>query len=112
MKAEALKGHLDGLLLAVLAPGPRHGYGVIEALKAASGGRLSLPTGTVYPALLRLQRGGLVSSSWSTVSGRQRRTYELTGAGRRALEAERRSWRDFAATITPILEGHPCPATP
>lgn len=112
MKAEALKGHLDGLLLAVLEPGPLHGYAVIEALKARSGGRLTLPTGTIYPALQRLERAALVSSSWSTVSGRRRRSYQLTLAGRRALTAERGYWREFAAAVTPILEGHPWPATP
>ena len=54
MKAQALHGHLDALLLSVLEGGPLHGYAVIEALKARSGGALSLPTGTVYPALERL----------------------------------------------------------
>jgi Fe2+ or Zn2+ uptake regulation protein len=73
MRAEALKGHLDGLLLAVLEPGPLHGYAVIERLRAGSGGRIDLPTGTVYPALHRLERAGLVRSRWSSESGRRRR---------------------------------------
>jgi hypothetical protein len=60
MRAEVLKGHLDGLLLATLEAGPRHGYAVMEALRAGSGGRFDLPTGTVYPALHRLERAGLV----------------------------------------------------
>jgi PadR family transcriptional regulator, regulatory protein PadR len=105
MKPGMLKGHLDGLLLCMLEAGPMHGYAVIEALKARSGGRLALPTGTVYPALQRLDNAGLVSTSWSTVSGRRRRTYQLTAAGRRALEVERGAWRDFAAAVAPILEG-------
>lgn len=112
MKAEALKGQLDGLLLAVLEPGPLHGYAVIAKLKMRSGGRLALPTGTVYPALQRLQRAGLVSSSWSTVGGRRRRTYELTSAGHRALATERGSWREFATTIGSVLGETPWPATP
>jgi len=69
MRAEALKGHLDGLLLAALEPGPLHGYAVIEQLRAGSGGRIDLPTGTVYPALHRLERAGLVRSRWSSESG-------------------------------------------
>jgi len=50
MRAEELKGHLDALLLAALEDGPRHGYAVIEALRQSTGGRLDLPTGTIYPA--------------------------------------------------------------
>ena len=49
MRVEALKGHLDGLLLATLETGPRHGYAVMEAVRAGSGDRFDLPTGTVYP---------------------------------------------------------------
>lgn len=53
MRAETLKGHLDGLLLACLEAGPRHGYAIMEALRSGSGGQFDLPTGTVYPALRR-----------------------------------------------------------
>ena len=60
MRAETLKGHLDGMLLASLEAGPRHGYAIMEALRAGSGGQFDLPTGTVYPALRRLERAGLV----------------------------------------------------
>ena len=58
MKGQALKGHLDGMMLATLEDGPRHGYAVMEALRAGSGGQFDLPTGTVYPALRRLERAG------------------------------------------------------
>ena len=61
MRAEELKGHLDALLLATLEDGPRHGYAVIETLRQATGGRLNLPTGTIYPALRRLERAGLIA---------------------------------------------------
>jgi PadR family transcriptional regulator PadR len=103
MKAQALHGHLDALLLAVLEAGSMHGYAIIEALKARSGGSLNLPTGTIYPALRRLERAGYVDSSWSTVSGRERRTYQLTDAGHRALTSERTSWREFSATVGRFL---------
>jgi DNA-binding PadR family transcriptional regulator len=111
MRAEILKGHLDTLLLATLEVGPRHGYAIKEALRAGSGGRFDLPTGTVYPALHRLERAGLVRSTWSTVGGRHRRTYELTADGRRMLGAERVSWQEFAAAVSALLEGTQCPAT-
>lgn len=103
MKAQALHGHLDALLLSVLEGGPLHGYAVIESLKARSGGSLNLPTGTVYPALRRLERAGFVDSTWSTVNGRERRTYELTGSGRRALAGERANWNEFSSTVGRFL---------
>lgn len=107
MKADALRGHLDALLLAVLDDEPRHGYAIIEALQERTGGQLALPTGTVYPALRRLERAGLVESAWSTVGGRERRTYQLTSAGRRSLSAERTAWREFTSTIGAVLIPRP-----
>jgi len=110
MRAEILKGHLDGLLLAVLETGPLHGYAVIEAVRSGSGGTFDLPTGTVYPALHRLERAGLVHATWSVVGGRRRRTYELSAAGRRALAAERSTWQRFATAVSALLEPGPAPA--
>ncbi len=110
-EAQALKGHLDMLLLAALEAGPRHGYAVKEALRAGSDGRFDLPTGTVYPALHRLEGAGLITGSWSIVDGRRRRTYQLTAAGQRKLHADRGAWRDFAATVSGLLEAKPWPAT-
>src|SRR5215813_8656538 len=82
MRAEELKGHLDAVLLAALEDGPRHGYAVIEALRQSTSGRLDLPTGTIYPALRRLEQAGLIRGAWSVVGGRRRREYRLTAAGR------------------------------
>jgi PadR family transcriptional regulator, regulatory protein PadR len=109
MRAEALKGHLDAMLLAALEDGPRHGYAVIEALRDNTGGRLDLPTGTIYPALRRLEGAGLITGSWSVVGGRRRREYQLTAAGSRALSGRRADWRDFSAMVSAALEGRPCP---
>mgnify|MGYP001397729003 CR=1 FL=1 len=102
MRAEALKGHLDPLILAVLEPAPLHGYAIIEQLKQRSGGSLSLPEGTVYPALHRLEAGGFLSSAWSD-GNRRRRVYRLTRAGRRELGARRGEWQSFAAAIEAVL---------
>ena len=109
--AQALKGHLDVLLLAALEDGPRHGYAVKEVLREGSGGRFDLPTGTIYPALHRLEKAGLIAGSWSVVDGRRRRTYRLTPAGRRRLGTDRGTWREFAAAVTAVLDGRPWPAT-
>lgn len=112
MRAETLKGHLDGMLLAVLEAEPRHGYGIMEALRAGSDGQFDLPTGTVYPALHRLERAGLVQASWSVNSGRRRRLYQLTPAGRHALDTERRTWRNFSAAVTALLRPAPPAVSP
>lgn len=110
MKADALRGHLDALLLATLDGKQLHGYAIIEALQQRSGGALDLPTGTVYPALRRLERAGYVQSAWSTVGGRQRRTYRLTHSGAEALRAERRAWREFTSAIEGVLQSRTAPA--
>lgn len=105
MRAEVLKGHLDGLLLAVLEVGPKHGYAVIEALRNGSGGTFDLPTGTVYPALRRLEAAGLVLGSWSDAAGRRRRVYHLTPAGRRTLQEQRQTWHRFSGAVNAVLNG-------
>jgi transcriptional regulator len=101
--AEALKGHLDSLILAVVAAEPAHGYAIIEELKRRSGGAFDLPEGTVYPALHRLERAGLLASGWSAASGRRRRVYRLTRRGRRRLEASRSEWQTFAHAVDAVL---------
>lgn len=111
MNADAVKGHLDSILLATLDARPLHGYAIMEAVRVGSRASFDLPTGTVYPALHRLERAGLVRSRWSTVSGRRRRTYELTEHGRRRLGEERQSWRRFARTVSTLLGGAPAGAT-
>ena len=105
MRPEVLKGHLDSILLAALEPEPLHGYAIMETLRERSRFSFDLPTGTVYPALHRLERAGLITSDWSIVSGRRRRTYRLTDAGRRQLQNERASWREFSRTVSTLLGG-------
>jgi PadR family transcriptional regulator, regulatory protein PadR len=109
MKPDMVRGHLDALILSVLEHVPLHGYAVMEALRQRTGGALDLPTGTLYPALRRLERSGYVRSEWSTVAGRERRTYRLTASGRRKLVAERSGWRDFATLIDAVLRPSPTP---
>jgi len=101
--AEALKGHLDSLILAVVADAPSHGYAIIEELKGRSGGVFTLPEGTVYPALHRLERSGLLESEWSPEGGRKRRIYRLTRRGRKQLEAKKNDWHEFAQAVEAVL---------
>jgi DNA-binding PadR family transcriptional regulator len=103
MRAESLKGHLDALVLAVLRDEPAHGYAVIEQLKRRSGGAFNLPEGTVYPVLHRLEAEGLLSSAWSTASGRKRRVYRLTRRGQNALVRQRDDWQSFANAVQAVL---------
>jgi transcriptional regulator len=105
MRSDALKGHLDGLLLAVLADGPAHGYAVIAELGRRSAGALELPEGTVYPALHRLEKSGWLASRWSTDAPRRRRVYELTASGREALATQREQWRGFVTAVDAVLGG-------
>ena len=83
------------------------GYAVLEVLRERSGGQISLPSGTVYPALHRLEAIGLVTSGWSQVSGRKRRVYELTDAGLRALDEHQRSWQAMAEAVSSVMSGAP-----
>lgn len=103
MKAEALRGQLDALVLATLRDGPAHGYAVIEQLKRRSEGAFDLAEGTVYPVLHRLEADGLLESSWSDAAGRRRRVYRLTRRGRAALATRRDEWRGFARAIEAVL---------
>ncbi|MCR8671331.1 helix-turn-helix transcriptional regulator [Agrococcus sp. HG114] len=99
---DALRGHVDAMLLSVLADGPVHGYGAIERIRERSGGGLDFPSGTVYPALKRLEARGLIEGEWES-SGRSKRVYRLTTAGTRALAAERSDWATTSSMITRVL---------
>ena len=102
---DRLRGHLEGLLLGALAAsGPAHGYALIATLWRRSGGEFDLPEGSVYPALHRLERAGLVESGWVTAATRRRRVYALTSAGKEALAAERLTWSRFASAVRGVLE--------
>ena len=99
-----LRGHLDLLLLKTLRDdGPAHGYAIIASLRDRSHGTFDLPEGTVYPALYRLERDGLVGSEWDASAARRRRVYSLTPAGASVLAAKRRDWRDFVRGMRAVL---------
>jgi len=105
MRREQLKGHLDLLLLSILAAGPAHGYAVITALRERSAEAFTLPEGTVYPALHRLEAAGLLRSHWAEQGARRRRMYELTAQGATALGELRREWRRFSTGVEAVVGG-------
>jgi transcriptional regulator len=104
MIGEALKGHLDLLLLAVLENGPAHGYAIIETLRLRSGEVFDLPEGTIYPALHRLESQGLLASAWSEDSARRKRIYRLTPKGSEALAQRQQEWRKFSQAVNATIE--------
>jgi PadR family transcriptional regulator, regulatory protein PadR len=103
MAGEILKGHVDMLLLSVIRDGPAHGYLVVSRLAERSEGAFQLGEGTVYPALRRLEKQGLLRSSWTVHSGRKRRVYRLTPKGEKALSAQRVEWERFSRGVGGVL---------
>jgi PadR family transcriptional regulator PadR len=99
MIGEALKGHLDLLLLSILAEGSAHGYAVIETLRQRSSGTFDLPEGTIYPALHRLEKQDFLSSVWTEESGRRKRIYRLTPKGKQALSKRQQEWQVFSHAV-------------
>ena len=99
------KGSAEFLLLSLLEQQPRHGYDLSKLIEARSGGALRFHVTTLYPLLGRLEERGLVQGKWVEKPGpRRRRYYSLTKQGRRALERQRRSWREFVAAIGRVVE--------
>jgi len=103
MRRDVLKSHLELLVLTALEGGPGHGYSIIRAVRERSGGEFELLEGSLYPALHRLERAGLVTSSWSEVAGRKRRVYKLSRKGRAALAEHERDWRRFERAMNLVL---------
>lgn len=101
---DALRGSLDLLVLKTLSLSPMHGWGIGQHVQQISGGELEMNQGSLYPALQRLEKNGLITSEWDvTDNNRQARYYRLTAAGRRALGNEVESWKRFAAALETVL---------
>ena len=104
---DALRGHLQNLVLAVLEHEPAHGLQILRRLEAAGCGALKLKEGTLYPALYRMEEAGLLAAAWeetpAAARGPRRRIYRLTPKGKRQLAQGRVEWREFVQTIGGIL---------
>ena len=98
-----MKGHVDLLLLATLREGPLHGYAIVEKLREDSEGAFELAEGTVYPALYRLEKAGLLASRWTQAGGRRRRVYRLTRRGRAELARGRTEWKSFVSAVESVV---------
>src|SRR2546428_10299211 len=103
-RIELLQGTLDLLILQTLQWGPQHGYGISVAIRNRSGERLQVDTGSLYPALHRLEKQGWLSFEWKQSENNQRtKVYALTAAGRTQLTAERTKWDELSAAVAGIL---------
>ena len=101
---ELLHGTLDTLILKTLAAGPRHGYGIATYIEDASGEAVLVEDGSLYPALYRLERRGLLEAEWALSElGRRAKFYRLTRQGRAQLVAHTAAWRQFSAGVSKIL---------
>jgi PadR family transcriptional regulator, regulatory protein PadR len=103
-QTDALRGSLDLLILKSLSLAPMHGWGISRRIQQTSEGILEINLGSLYPALQRLEKNGLIASEWGTTDNNRRaRYYRLTTAGRRALGQELESWKQFATGLDAVL---------
>jgi len=108
-RIELLQGTLDMLVLRVLVFGPAHGHGIAKHIRQTTGDVLTVEHGSLYPALHRLERAGLVTARWETAPDRNRENkyYRLTAAGRRALRAQHSRWDELVRAVTLVMRPAP-----
>jgi transcriptional regulator len=103
-RIELLQGTLDMLILQTLQWGPRHGYGLSQSIRTNSGEILKVDTGSLYPALHRLEKQKLIAAEWKQSENNQRtRVYKLTSQGKKQLTSERSRWSQLSAAIAGVL---------
>lgn len=102
---ELIKGNIDSLLLCLIAQQPMYGYQIIKTLEQRSQGYFKFKEGTVYPALHRLERAGLIRGRWQMLpSGQQRKYYDITDKGLLSLVEKRTQWQEFLAAMNSIIQ--------
>lgn len=107
-KADLLQGTLDLLILKVVALGPVHGYGISQRIRQISDEVLQVQQGSLYPALHRLEKRGLIAADWGeSENGRQARFYRLSTKGRKQLAAEEETWNRLSKAVALILQTAP-----
>jgi PadR family transcriptional regulator, regulatory protein PadR len=105
---DALRGHLETMVLSVVEANEAHGYEILRRLELRGSGSLALKEGTLYPLLYRLEQAGLLRARWETGAterrGPRRRVYSITKSGTRELERRRGAWREFVGIVGSIVE--------
>ena len=103
-KLEFLRGTLDVLILKALVWGPLHGYAITNFIRRHSDDALLVEEGTLYPALWRLEKKGLLEAEWGlSENNRKAKFYRLTAEGRRQLRQEVKTWEAYAAAVAKVL---------
>lgn len=100
---ELMRGSLDLMVLSVLADGANYGYFIQKRVREASGQTVKLEAGTLYPLLHRLEASGAIRSKWDDSTGRKRKWYELTAAGRRRVRSQAAQWNHYVSCIQQLL---------
>lgn len=104
-RIELLQGTLDFIILQTLRWGPSHGYGITRTIRANSNNVLQVDTGSLYPALHRLERQNFIAASWELSENKQRvRVYQLTADGRKQLATERSRWKQLTSAMAGIMD--------
>ncbi len=107
-RVDLVQGTLDMLILKAVSLGGLHGYGVLVRLQQLTGGQLQIQQGSLYPALYRLERQGLILSEWGESDNKRKaKFYTLSPPGRRQLKAETDSWSRFSAVVASVLHAEP-----
>ncbi len=101
------RGSLALAVLAALTDGPQYGYAIQKAVREASNGQLALNAGTLYPILHKLEAQGAIKASWDESTGRPRKWYRLTAAGKRQLKTQTDGWRAYASAVEALLSPKP-----
>lgn len=106
-RIEMLQGTLDMVILQALQSGQQHGYGIAQAIRSGSGDVLQVETGSLYPALHRIEKRGWIRSEWKSTENNQRaKYYQLTAAGRKQLALEHVRWDRYVAAIANLINMH------
>lgn len=103
MRKQIVRGHLDLLVMAVIADGFTYGWAIADEIRTRSDGEFDLPEGTIYPALYRLEDAGFLTSDWAEVDGRRRRMYALSKRGKAAFADRKTEWDVFARAVSRVV---------
>ncbi len=103
MDSRLLTGTVEMLILEVISEGPTYGYQIAQTVMGRSRGYFELKEGSLYPALHRLERQKVLTSSWNETDGRRRKYYKLTSSGHKVLEAKKQEWTTFAKGVRGVL---------
>ena len=104
-KKDVLQGTLDLLILKILALGPLHGYGIAQRIHQVTGGVFKVTPGSLFPSLHRMEEYGWVKGSWgASENNRRAKFYEMTKAGLKQLEQEKKDWNAIALAVAKVLQ--------